>query len=532
MVLVYTTGKPLVKKIFLKKCFKKRFFLDTLPDLRYDGNNIFTMIHRFRSLLFFLFTGIFFITAFSVLFYAFGYRFSFDRGIFIYTGSITIKPNPDTVSIKVDNELIPEKRLGLLNNSIHIGGLAPGEHFIEISAPGYRPWTKKTVVQSGFSTEFWNVLLSREDYAPIAIPDTERAIKIFPALKEQLLAVAKKNGSEFSIDTLDTGTGESERVFSASDAVFSPEDPENIEWTPDSDKLIIPLKKDGVRAYSIVDIETKEARSLEALAKRSSPLRAPRWDPTTRNFLFFMAGTTLYRIDTETPDALAIAIRENVASYDVSGRNLYYMESDNGTVYRIPTDEPGAEPTQITSSPLPADPDATHDYSLVVYDESRLAILDRSAGELFVFNRDVREKPFKALGGSVRGMQFSDDGKKLLFFSDNEISVYFIRVWEAQPAREADTVMQIARFASPLRSVQWTEDYEHVLFSLNGSVKMIELDSRDQRNLTDIASFPAPLAQILSRFEENKVYFVRSDNPENNAVESISFPESSGLFGL
>ncbi len=118
------------------------------------------MLLRSRRILFLLFSMSFFIVASSVLFYAYGYRFSIERGVFIYTGSLSLKTNVETVTIKIDGGAIPEKRLGLLNNSIHIAGLNPGEHMIEVEAPGYKSWSKKVVIQSGLTVEFWNIFSS------------------------------------------------------------------------------------------------------------------------------------------------------------------------------------------------------------------------------------------------------------------------------------------------------------------------------------------------------------------------------------
>ncbi len=490
------------------------------------------MIHRYRRLLFWTFVLVFLVTTSVILFHTFGYRFSFERGIFIYTGSISIKSTPETVDIRIDGELIPQKSLGILNKSIHIAGLAPGEHFIEVSALNHLPWTKKVVVQSGRSTEFWNVFLPKIDSAPQTVPHTDHTVKLFRALEDGLFAVVKNIGDEYIIDTLDTRTGENGRVLATTEMRFDPENTENIEWAPESHKLIIPLfqKSGGARVYSVVDRETGTVSDLNTLTALGEPLRAPRWDPTARNFLFFLNGTILYRIDTGTPEAVPVVIRENVAAYDISGQNIVYFSSDNGVIYRLPIAKASEAPTQITPMPLPVSTNA--EYSLVIYDEDRLTLLERSAGKLTIFNRKIRENPFREIGQNIRGVQFSDDGKKLLFFTENEIFTYFCNDWDVQPVREFDTMIQLARFSSPVKNVQWTEDYEHILFSLNGTVKIAELDNRDRRNIADIISYPTNLLQILARFEENQIYFVHSDISEKDNVETIIFPEPPALFGL
>lgn len=97
-----------------------------------------------RPTVFWLFVLAFFITVTSVLFYTYGYRFSPTRGIFVYTGSLTIDSNPEAISIKIDGETVPDNRLGILNKASHIAGLAPGEYQIEVTAPGYESWQKKS----------------------------------------------------------------------------------------------------------------------------------------------------------------------------------------------------------------------------------------------------------------------------------------------------------------------------------------------------------------------------------------------------
>lgn len=490
-------------------------------------------MQRIRPFLFWIFVGVFFITASSVLFYTFGYRFNFERGIFVYTGSVSIKSNPETVAIHIDNELIPSAKLGILNNSIHLGGLAPGEHFIEVTAPGYRSWSKKTTVQSGLSTEFWNVLLVKETPTVETIDRTGNAIKIFQAPKQGLFAVAKRKNGQLTVDVLDMNANTNEQMLLLPDATLPKNNEENIEWSPDNRKILVPIEQTGSRVYFIIDIGSKQISLLNELTENEEKdsLRNPRWDPANRDFLFYLDKTTLRRINTGTPDSLPTLVKENVRDYNFSGKNIYYISNDNGIIYRLPANNISTEPTQITT--LPIDISADGFYSLVIYDDSRLIIREQETGRLFVYNKvSSAEIIFKQIADrSVTGVQFSNDGKKLLFFTENEISVYFMRDWEAQPTRSHDTVTQIARFSNTLRNVQWTVDYEHILFSLNGNAKIIELDNRDERNILDFAASSTPYLQILSRFEENYIYFVSSQN-DGNAVSRIRFSEPTTFLGF
>lgn len=491
-------------------------------------------MRRFRPFLFWLFVGLFCSTTSGVLFYTFGYRFNFERGIFIYTGSISIKSNPETVDIRVDNELIPQKKLGILNRSILIGGLAPGEHFIEVSAPGYATWTKKTTVQSGLSTEFWNVLLVKENNPPEAIAGTADVLKIFQAREQGVLAVAKKKESLFTVDILNTNTKTQEQIFSLGDASLPKDNEENIEWSPDNKKILIPVDQAGKSLYFVVDIESKQTTSLQSLIKSKGldAILNPRWDPANRNFLLYQEGNTLYRIDAGAPDAVPLFVKENVRDYNFSGQNIYYLSNDNGIIYRIPADSVDTKPVQITTMPIEMLPDSL--YSLILYDDARLTIREQKTGKLWIYNKiPSSEVIFREIAGKdIKGVQFSDDGKKLLFFTNNEISVYFVRAWEAQPVREPDTTIQIARFSNTIKNVVWAEDYEHILFALGNNAKIVEIDNRDRRNITDFSIFSSPLLQILPRFDENYIYFVSSPDGETDAISRVQFSEKLGLFGF
>jgi len=492
------------------------------------------MIHQHRTLVFFLFVATFFVTTSSVLFYAYGFRFSMERGIFIYTGSLSLKTNIETVNIRIDSVPIPEKKLGLLNNSIQIAGLNPGEHLIEVSAPGYLPWSKKIVIQSGLTTEFWNIFLTEETYERTPILATEATIKMFPA-PNGLFATVKKNDARFSVEVLDIGAGKNEEVFVTTDAVFLPALESNIEWSPESHKLIIPLAREDKPFYVITTLKTKESIVLNDVIGNTLPLSAPRWDATTRDFLFFLRGDTLYRLDTrnlsDTSVALPEVVAEHISAYELSGNNLYFLDSLDGKVYEINGHGDRDIPKPITTLPVTINPQSA--YSLILYDDTRLSVIEESTGTLTVFNKKA-SPTLRTLGTGIKSLQYSDDGKKLLYFTDNEISVYFNQDWPAQPARAKDSIVQVGRFSAPIRNVQWSEDYEHVIFSLGKNVKMIELDNRDRRGISDLLTLENSPLQLLSRFGTDTLYVVNEASTGDllgNTVFSITLPQYTTLFG-
>jgi len=490
-------------------------------------------MNRFRPFLFSVFSLSFFTITSVVLFYTFGYRFNFERGIFVYTGSISIKSVPEKVDITVDNELIPEKKLGILNQSIHIGGLNPGEHFIRVSAPGYSTWTKKVAVGSGLSTEFWNVLLLKEKNVPEILPETNFVTNIFQSRKRGIFALTEKKDSTLSVSILDTNTNTRTSLLSLDNTIFPLDISENIEWSPNNTHILVPTEQNNRLTYSIVNIETQEVTTLDAIVneKEGEIIRNPRWDPANRDYILYTRGSSLYRINIVEKNALPILIKNNIRAYNFSGQDIYYLDDTNGIIYHLSGNINASEPNQITTEPLSILPSS--DYTLILYNESRITVRENMTGRLFIYNTLSDKMILKEIAKKdVLGVQFSDDGKKLLFFTDNEISVYFVRDWETQPTREQDTILQIARFSTPIHNIVWWSDYEHILLSHNNTAKIIELDNRDQRNITDIATFSTSLQKILFYPDDNFLYFVSDIDQKTGTLSRIPLTETTNIFGF
>lgn len=483
---------------------------------------------KLRFALFLLFVTSFFVVSASILFYAFGYRFNFERGIFIYGGSITLKSNPVQIDVKIDGTPIPAGDLSRINQSYHIAGIIPGEHSIEVSAPGYQSWSKDIVVRSGLSDEFWNIVLPRQHYETLPYPGTENFTRYFQSPNPTIFAGIQERDHAVSIIIRDTDKTEGTLLYSRPDTSFALEKNENLEWSTAGDHIVFPVLIDHQRHIIVVNTETLEVRDVSVELNQFSLMR-PRWNPSVRDSLLYRSDGKLYRLDissTQDTPLQPIQLAEQITTYDISGSNIFIANSSNGYIYRFGADETIPDLQSVANvTPQNLLPGTT----LIVYDTYRIALLSAD-GALVFYNASLDEQPIRTLAEhDIRGAQFSDDGKKLLFFSDHEISVYFIQEWEVQPKRDIDSVWQISRFADPISSIQWTKDYEHVLYLKGSQVFVTELDNRDHRNINTLIEFQKTPLQILSRVGANQIFFV-SDDKTSPELVSILFPEFNGFF--
>lgn len=481
-----------------------------------------------RKIFFWLLTLFFLATASVVIFYAFGYRFNFERGIFVYTGAITIKSSPQEADIYIDGKQVSNKKTNYLNNSCHINGLRPQEHLLEIKAPEHRAWSKKVAVHSGVSTEFWNILLVKEDY-PRENYSASGIEKFFISPKNKRIAYIQndKNSQEFLVKILDIEAGLPENIFTSLEYKFSSDGAENIEWSPQAHKIIIPAEKEELKYYFIVDTETKLSVNLKDIIQADKP-RNVRWDPSRKDCLFYSSDKNLYRLNLKNPEEGAV-IAQNIAGYDLSSSGAYYLQANNGIVYKADL-ENGKSKKQITTSP--AENAENSNWRIIVYDEKRIALIDNSE-HLYVYNKGEKNEYFNRLSENTVGVQFSNDGKKLLYWTDREIFVYFTRDWDVQPLRQENEIKNITRFFQEIKNVQWSKKYEHIIFTAGPSVKIIELDCRDRRNMVNIIKLNSANSEVIINSSENTLYFTDladSDNPLFD-LYSIEFPEKNGFLG-
>jgi len=478
-----------------------------------------------RKIFFWLLALFFIFTALLVIFYTLGYRFNFKRGIFVYTGAVTVKSIPKKVSIFIDDEPISNKRTNYLNNSYHVNGIKPQSHLIEARADGYTTWFKKAAVHSGVSTEFWNVLLTKENYSPEKY-SAYGIEKFFISPKGKKIAYTQneKDSGEFLVKMLDIETGLSENIFSSLEYKFSADDTENIEWSPQARKIIIPVQEEGGKYYFIIDIENKQAVNFKDIVPKKE-MRDVRWDPSSKDFLFYLAEKNLHRLNLKNPEENNI-LAQNIAGYDLSSSDIFYLQSDNGIIYKADLKN-GKSEKQITASPING---AENDgFRVIAYDEKRIAVISNDK-KLYVYNDGDNEKYFNQPAGEILGVQFSNDGKKLLYWTAREIFVYFTRDWDVQPARMENETKLITRFSRDIKNIQWSKKYEHIILSAENVIKIIELDRRDHRNTMDIVKLNGDNSQVIANFSENKLYFTDTNESFSN-LYSIEFPDKNGFLG-
>lgn len=478
--------------------------------------------HKIKFVFFWSLVATFFVVAPVIVFYAIGYRFSTERGVFVYSGSITLKPTLREIEVLIDDEPVAKGVVNFINNSYHIDGLDPGEYSLEVRSSQYKPWKKKVSIHSGVSTEFWNIFLAREEYTKSKYPSNNLNNFFISPDSKKIALVEGEN--ETTVRILDVKKETTEYSFPVADYAFSNEVRENVEWSPREGHLSVPMIKDGKSEYFIINIGTEEVINLNNVIRKDG-IRQVRWSSGERNTVLYIYENDLYKLDLNDGDE-EIMIAENIAGYDVSSDGIYYLDKDSGLIY-----EKNSRGTnggkQISFYSI----ETTYgdDFRLIAYDKDRIAIISQDK-DLYLFNKSEdnpdAEEIIKVKEG-ISGLHFSNDGKKMTFWNDNEIFVYFVRKWETQPSREEGQMFNIVHFSEKIENVGWFRDYEHVLFNVGNVTKIAELDHRSLRNIQDLFEINNENSKITYTTREDSIFFIDSKGTSANELYSISLEEEN-----
>jgi hypothetical protein len=471
-------------------------------------------LSTWRRILFWTFTGAFLATATLVLLLAFGYRFSFERGVFVYTGSITLKVTPlENIELALDGKPLDSTFYNFINGSITVPGITPGTHTLTLSSPGYQSWTQEVRITSGIATEFWNILLSPSTVPANLTTTLPRVERVFLSPDTDLVALLRtpEGSNTIEVDILRLSTNRTTPAYRSTNMKFDANRDENTEWSGDATYLSIPvLNAEGESETMLVNLATNTAETLAT--EKGLPHTDVRWGLDDSDSLLSLQNDSLLRTDRETRASATLG--RDILDYDIS-QNAIYTVTTVG-LNKITSMTTGMSTLLYTfGAPL----ESSHQYKLTVYDETRMLLRNTTTGDVTLYDTrsDTLRRP--SIGSPVLTKQFSDDGKKLLLGTASELYVWYLVDWEVQPVRPSGTLDSIVRYSAPVASPIWLLDYEHVLYAVGDGIRYIGLDKRDTPIITPVNIPTAPTRELILG-GDRKLFIIGADG----TLTTTTFP--------
>lgn len=531
--------------------------------------------------------AIFFITlgiiAPALIFYSLGYRIDKDNNTFIQSGSVVVKSTPASPKISIDGKEIEQKSIDLINRSLNINGLNPNKYEMEISAEGYNSWKKSFEINAGIATEFWNIVLVPQKIEPKTILSDNLVKYAFSPDKSKIAFFINK---EDGVTLFIRGENQAEDTLvfkESSNQRYKPE-PKEIKWSPDGQWLLFSLNKNNEEEIFLTFADTNYSELISVgdvwkntLSDKTEQQKEKK--KTTPNFkinsytwggqndIFFTATGKLYSqpasyvLDwsrsqqsnnnvskevngnvnsqkkdnakkTEAPavfsaNTLPLQIKDNISGFTFCGNS---MCSVNVPERKLEVFSQGGDPQKNVK--FPENYEMTDRYELFAYSNDQTAILD-SNNNLFLWdeaqNKLDGEEGMKFIFSGVKEVYFSNDGKKLLFLTQKEAYVYFVKDWEVQPKHISGDLEVIYRDPNELQKVQWYLDYQNIFIENKDGIKMVELDGRGGRNSQDFVTNPN-ISDLGYDTADRKLWFIEKNENGTSNLQEIPFPVTQSLF--
>ena len=140
-------------------------------------------------------------------------------------------------------------------------------------------------------------------------------------------------------------------------------------------------------------------------------------------------------------------------------------------------------------------------------------ILIKIDDSLFFLNEKTRE--FEEISSNINDFEFSFDNKKIAYFNDSEIWIFFVEKQESQPQKEMYEKMFLTRFSEKINDCFWLTNHYLILNMGNDkkTIKIMEIDDRDRINMYDLTKFEnqnmlfSNISKQLYILSNNNLYF-------------------------
>jgi len=202
-----------------------------------------------------------------------------------------------------------------------------------------------------------------------------------------------------------------------------------------------------------------------------------------KNIILIPINPEIKVINEKIPDNFSL--KEYISIENIVPDDIFYIHKPSYILYK--TDKVNSFQEQISLTPLPKN----QEYKIIVSNNQQIAVLSDTK-QLYILNKETRN--FELIKENIQQAQFSYNNEKLLYYTPNEIWVYYL-----------DSNELITRLSQKIEQAIWYETNNHIIFLVSSKIKIIELDSRDEKNIVDIIKIDA---QEIAYSEKDQLLYL------------------------
>lgn len=398
------------------------------------------------------------LTPFLVL-HSQGYRIDWAKKRITQTGGIFVKAVPKQVEVYLNSKL--KKKTDFFFGSALIENLIPREYKVVVKKEGFHSWEKTLEVKEKEVTSVKNIILFPKNVSfEILISDIED----FWSLPGEKLILKTK---------VKVKNGWALKLYDLKNQVLT-HLIEGVDIHPEATLISLSYLSENPQKI-ILEIGMREQ---------------------LRKFLLDITKTP--PILTEMEKEKKLPENSILTYFKNKNGDIYYLDIQGNLFKTTENFETKAQLTKISHQVLPET-----EYKLDVFQEF---IFLKEGEKLYIFDKD--SKSFKKFFQELRGLRLSPDSKKLVYFSSNEIWIFYLKDAVNQPFKKAGGKDFLLRLSEKIKEASWLDSY-HLIFTTEKNVKVAEIDNRDRVNVIEIAEFEK--AKIFFNKKDSRVYLLSQE---------------------
>ena len=431
------------------------------------------MNQKTRSLLFFFLILIFLVVAPLTVLYSQGYRVDFQNLRVVQTGGFYFRVTPPNVNIIItperENLLAIEDNTNFFFGTLYVENILPERYAITISKEGYHPWRKSLEIREKKVTEVKNVTLIPTDPSFTITQDQISDIFLLSDRRE-IIIKRSINDKEWDLMIYDPVRDLLEPLLSFNDV---PGEPSIVLSSPRRQELLIDMG-----TYHLV------INPINRIRHTINDIISPLLHPGQANSIIHLDNGNL--VSYNYLSALSSILAEEVKAFGIRENGDIVWLSRDGILF-----ENGE---RIQSTPFPIRDGL--EYQILLPNQSDIAIVENNSFHFLDRNRFEFTEMFRSDQKPIP----SPDRKKLAYYSAHEINILYLEDTTDQPAKKHGEISFLTRFSGKVNNVGWLNNH-YLVFSVDGDIKVIEIDDRDHINIVNLANLNNP-----------KLHFERSNN--------------------
>lgn len=441
------------------------------------------MTKRFRRILFYLLTALFFILAGAAIFYSNGWRFDTETFSINKLGGIYFEKIPDGAVLTVE-KLGTQFNPGFLKSSVLIANLFPKTYTAKAVKDGYQTWTKQIPVQPSLVTEIDPIIMLPEK--PASSTPLAKNIENFWMGPQHLITRTPAGFLMFNSSKI-----------AGSDVVAWSEDGQAVITAVSGKYFLTQLENpDSALNLSAAFLNSRKASGITDASRIKTPVFQPGSDSSliirTENGLYLFDADRFTTASVSSKPVLSFSAHNREIIFS-AGEILYAYDSGSGLAQPLALAGASGNPVEIQYNPA-----GTH-FTLRSAD-GRLELADRRNLTSLIIAKNAK----KSL--------FAPNSLRLVFTTENsELVIYTFGKRDRLLESPETDVLRLS--GENEQTIAWHKNSAHLFLEYPDTLYLLEANSKPPINLQKI---DRDVQKYFYDAEKNSIYLLK-----NNALSTL-----------